>query len=188
MKVFYKTLFGAMLISPLAGNVYAQQPANPGFEEAWTDCIPWTFYQNEGYFGQPSECVTGINPTGWCISNVSGMVSLYEGVPNGLGATVVGDSVEGYNSKYAAKLVNTPNPFMAEQIVPAYLTLGKSWSTANPTMDFSEGFKILINNSDGGSFGGVQFNERPTGIEFMYKRSRGEDKPAEKSTVVAYLW
>ena len=126
MKVFYKTLFGAMLVSPLAGNVYAQQqPANPGFEEAWTDCIPWTFYQNEGYFGQPSECVTGINPTGWCISIVSGMVSYIQGDeenpggPNGFGATVVGDSVEGYNSAHAVKLVNTPNPYMAEQIVPA---------------------------------------------------------------------
>ena len=47
---------------------------------------------------------------------------------------------------------------------------------------------MVINNSDGGSFGGIEFNGRPTGIEFMYKRSRGEDKPAEKSTVVAYLW
>ena len=190
MKSFYTTLIGSMLISPLCFSAFAQQQLpNADFEGEWVDCKPWTFYaSDEEHVGKLSEVVVGANPKGWVISNVAGMASFYEGTPNGLGATQVGDSIEGYNSKYAVKLVNTPNPFMDAQIVPAYLTLGTSWSTANPVMDFSDGFQIIINKSDGGAFGGMSCTDRPTGIEFMYKRSRGEDKPAEKSTVVAYLW
>ncbi|MCM1076839.1 MAG: PCMD domain-containing protein [Bacteroides sp.] len=186
MKILYKTLLSTMLISPLCVSAQQQIP-NSGFEGDWVDCIPWTFYGNDDNFGQQAAAVSGINPTGWVVSNVSGMTSYYEGVATGLGATAVGDSVAGYNSRYAVELKNTPNPFMDTQIVPGYISLGTTWSTANPGFDFLAG-GFQIKNSDGGSFGGIKFNERPTGIEFMYKRSRGEDKPAEKSTVVAYLW
>lgn len=175
-----------MLVSPLCINLYAQQQIpNSDFESEWTNCVPWTFYVSEEKHGEISEVVAGKNPTGWIISNVAGMASYYEGSASGLGTTLVGDSVEGFNSNCAVKLTNNPNPFMAAQIVPGYMTLGPAWSTANPSFSFTG---ITINNSDGGAFGGMEFNERPTGIEFMYKRSRGEDKPAEKSTVVAYLW
>lgn len=168
--------------------VSAQQIANSDFEGQWTNCVPWTFYQGDNKAGEPSENVVGLNPAGWTISNVSGMVSFYEGAPNGLGATQVGEQAEGYNSAMAVKLTNTPNPFMEAQVVPGYLSLGTTWSTAMPKMDFSDGFKIIIENSDGGVFGGQAFSNRPEGIEFMYKRSRGDAKPGEKSTVVAYLW
>lgn len=166
-------------------NTNAQQLANSGFEEAWGDCVPWTFYGNDGFKGELSQVVTGVTPAGWIISNVSGMTTNYEGSAMGIGATEVGEKVEGYESESAVKLTNTANPFMASQIVPAYISLGTTWSTANPAFSFTG---ISINNSDGGAFGGVAFSERPTGIEFMYKRSRGTDKPEEKSTVVAYLW
>lgn len=187
MKSFYTTLIGSMLISPLCFSTFAQQQLpNADFDGEWVDCKPWTFYaSDEEHVGQLCEFVVGTNPKGWVISNVTGMASFYEGEPNGLGATQVGDSVEGFNSKYAVKLINTPNPFMAAQIVPGYITLGTTWSTANPVFGMGG---IQITKSDGGSFGGMTCTDRPTGIEFMYKRSRGEDKPAEKSTVVAYLW
>ena len=188
MKLLYKTLLSTMLVSPLCVNMYAQQQIpNSGFEGGWSDCVPWTFYVSEDKHGEASAVVAGKNPNGWVISNVAGMTSYYDGLASGLGATVVGDSVEGFNSNSAVKLTNTPNPFMDAQIVPGYVTLGTTWSTAYPGFDVSAG-GMVINNSDGGSFGGIEFNGRPTGIEFMYKRSRGEDKPAEKSTVVAYLW
>lgn len=189
MKLLYKTSLGLMLTGIVAPNLMAQtQIPNSDFEGEWVNCVPWTFYGSDEVRGELSAFVVDKNPTGWIISNVSGMTSVYEGNPSGLGATVVGSAVEGYESKTAVKLTNNPNPFMESQIVPGYITLGTSWSTANPAFDFSEGFKIIINNSDGGAFGGVAFTERPTGLEFMYKRSRGTDKPAEKSTVVAYLW
>lgn len=169
----------------LSVNTHAQQLANANFEETWKDCIPWTFYGSEDSFGQPSQVITGTTPQNWIISNVSGMASYYDGEAMGLGATVVGEKADGYNSESAVKLTNTPNPFMEAQIVPAYISLGTTWSTANPGFGASG---ITINSSDGGAFGGIQFTGRPTGIEFMYKRSRGSDKPTEKSTVVAYLW
>ena len=186
MKLLYSFSLASLLIGGMAPQLQAQtQIPNSDFEGEWVNCIPWTFYQSEGYEGQPSEFVVGNQPTGWVISNVSGMVSYYEGEATGLGATIVGENVEGYESNSAVKLVNTPNPFLAAQIVPGYMTLGTSWSTANPEFSWTG---ITIKNSDGGSFGGQQFTERPTGIEFMYKRTRGESKPDETTTVVAYLW
>lgn len=182
MKKLY-ILFGCATFS-LSVSAVAQQLSNADFEGVWGDCIPWTFYQNEENRGEQSKFVSGVNPDGWVISNVSGMVSFYEGQPFGLGATVVGEKVAGYNSESAVKLNNSANPMMDSQKVPAYLTLGTAWSTANPNF----GIGITIKNSDGGAFGGVSFTGRPTGIEFMYKRTRGEAKPDEKTTVVAYLW
>ena len=188
MKSLYTTLIGSMLISPLCFNAFAQQQLpNSDFEGEWVDCMPWTFYQDEDSLGKVSKFIIGKNPAGWNVSNVSGMVSFYNGAASGLGATQVGDSVGGFNSNAAMQLVNTPNPFMAAQIVPGYISLGTTWSTANPGFDLST-FQIVVTKSDGGSWGGMAFTERPTGLEFMYKRSRGEDKPNEKSTVVAYLW
>lgn len=185
MKKFTSlTLMAAAALS-LSVSANAQQLANSNFEGSWEDCIPWTFYGSEDSFGDPSTVVTGTNPQNWIISNVTGMASYFDGMGMGLGATVVGEKTEGYNSESAVKLTNTPNPFMDAQIVPAYISLGTTWSTANPGFGATG---ITINNSDGGAFGGIEFTGRPTGIEFMYKRSRGADKPAEKSTVVAYLW
>lgn len=186
MKLLYKTSIGLMMAGLMAPNASAQtQIPNSDFEGEWIDCVPWTFYGSEEKNGELSAFRVDSIPKGWMISNVAGMTSYYEGNANGLGATVVGDSVSGFESNTAVKLTNTPNPFMATQIVPGYLTLGTSWSTAKPQF---AGWSIVINNSDGGAFGGIAFTDRPTGLEFMYKRSRGEDKPAEKSTVVAYLW
>ena len=165
-----------MLVSPsVCQYVRTAADSKPGFEGGWSDCVPWTFYVSEDKHGEASAVVAGKNPNGWVISNVAGMTSYYDGLASGLGATVVGDSVEGFNSNSAVKLTNTPNPFMDAQIVPGYVTLGTTWSTAYPGFDVSAG-GMVINNSDGGSFGGIEFNGRPTGIEFMYKRSRGEDK------------
>lgn len=181
-----KVIALACVAAACAGlNAQAQQLANAGFEEAWGDCIPWTFYGSDDKYGDPAEVVTGTTPADWTISNVSGMCSYYDGESMGLGATVVGEKTDGYDSATAVKLTNTPNPFMAAQIVPAYITLGTTWSTANPGFGATG---ITVNNSDGGSFGGVEFTGRPKGIEFMYKRSRGTAKPDEKTTIVAYLW
>lgn len=194
MKLLYKTSLGLMLTGIVAPNLMAQtQIPNSDFEGEWVNCVPWTSDGNTKTVAEGSSMVgspvEGIMPTGWCISHVIGIT--------GLGTTEVGVKDQGYESATAVKLVNNPNPFMASQIVPAYITLGTTWSTAVSGFDFISG--IVVNNSDGGTFGGMQFNGRPTGIEFWYKRSRGVQdpnaeepdgtiKPDEKSTVVAYLW
>lgn len=92
----------------------------------------------------------------------------------GQGATTVGKKIVDGNN-LAVLLTNTPNSFMSSQIVPAYLTLGKTWSTS-----------VLTNRKDGGTFGGIQFAYRPDAIEFRYKRTaKVASIPA---TVVAYMW
>lgn len=185
MKKEIKFMLSGVLALASGLSAGAQQIANSDFEGEWVDCVPYTYYGSEGYTDQLSQVVVGKNPANWIISNVAGMTSYYEGEAMGLGSTQVGFQTEGYGEDTGVQLVNSPNPFMATQIVPAYISLGTTWSTANPTVDMSG---IEITKSDGGAFGGQAFTARPKGIEFMYKRARGTAKPGEKSTVVAYLW
>ena len=184
MKHIKTILSGAVMLA-LAIPAGAQQIANSDFDGEWHDCIPFTYYADEGYSDQLSKVVVGQNPAGWVISNVTGMAAYNDGSPAGLGSTQVGERTEGYGEGAAVSLVNSPNPFMPQQIVPAYVTLGTTWSTANPAFGMTG---ITINDSDGGTFGGQAFSERPKGIEFMYRKSRGTAKPDEPAMVVAYLW
>ncbi len=85
-------------------------------------------------------------------------------------------STTGYNDQgLAVQLTNTANEDMKDQIIPAYLTLGTPWNTAN----------LSGQEADGGSFGGLEFSNKPDAIEFYYKRSATDSEPA---SVVAYLW
>lgn len=157
----------ASLMLLIAGShpAAAQQLPNPAFDN-WGDCIPWT--------SNGKGKVHGTQPAGWTISHVIGI--------NGTGKTSVGEQViQGdYN---AVKLINNPNPFMATQIVPGYLTLGISWSTAI-------GLEVAggnLSNNDGGTFGGIEFSEKPDAVSFKYIFAR-EGENEEPATVVAYLW
>ena len=182
-------------------------------EGRWTQSKPWDSVN--GYFDwsalednydywdsakwQMDEYIT---PSPWCVSHVIGM--------NGIGATCVAQPVEVGNldgsdmsddddydtpKDYAIELKNTPNPFMATQVVPGYMTLGTSWATAN--------VMNLGTSADGGAFGGVAFQGKPDAIKFSYKRAFGKAKTSdddeegydastlndkESATVVAYLW
>lgn len=163
MKKMYSILSCALLALP----VMAQEPQLPNsdFEGPWGDCIPWTSKDNTKTQGK--------TPESWTISQVIGM--------SGSGATIVGDSVEGYNSKSAVKVFNEPNALAAligmKQIVPGYVTLGTTWSTS-----------IMGKENDGGTFGGLDFTGRPTELTFMYKRELGAEGNTQPATVVVYLW
>lgn len=152
-----RKIFTLITALTLALAAQAQQLPNNGFEEEWGDCTPWTPSGN--------KTKTGTEPASWHIAQVVGM--------GGLGATIVGEQVEGYNDGKAVHLINTANIIMATQIVPGYLTLGTPWNTS-----------VMGNKNDGGTFGGISFDKRPDALSFMYKRSHGDD-PA---TVVAYTW
>lgn len=173
-KLYIIAAISAIAICQSAGvaaqdDTKAQVP-NGGFEESWVDCVPWTYNGNTLATNK-----VGTTPSNWKISNVSGLNL----AGKWLGATQVGDKNEGYESSSAVKLINTANSYSPSQIVPAYITLGTTWSTSQSAGK---------DGNDGGSFGGINFTERPSGIEFMYKRSRGTEKPDEQSTIVAYLW
>ena len=165
MKKIYTTFLAITAVS-LAANT--QQLPNVGFEGSWSDCTPWTSNDNTKTQGQ--------NPEGWCISHVIGT--------NGTGAKVVGNKVDGYNSSTGIQLTQ-PETGMGslKSNVPAYITLGTTWSTSKASI-----FPAKIGDSDGGTFGGMEFSNRPDALSFYYKRSRGTDKPDEKSSVIAYCW
>lgn len=138
----------------------AQQLTNPGFEEAWVNCIPWTSTGN--------TTAQGTTPTGWNASNTIGTGSM--------GKMTLVSTTAGYNSTSAAEIANKEYSFIGiKKNIPGYLTLGTPWSTAQGTS---------ANNKDGGTFGGIEFGYRPDALTFMYKSTGSADQP----TVVAYSW
>lgn len=174
MKKFY-TLLAALGVT---ASMAAQQLPNAGFEESWADCAPWTSDGNTKVATQTIDkvTVTAQNPSDWTISHVIGM--------GGTGATIVGWKVDGNESSSAVRIFNSANPFMSSQKVPGYLTLGTTWSTAKAV--FSSGIKVQ--DMDGGTFGGIEFDKRPDAVSFDYKRAHGTVNPDEQATIVAYSW
>lgn len=176
-----------VLFKGSATNSFVLENTDFNNTEAWGYSKPWN--SKDGYFDlsalEESDNfwkASGytiddfLNPSGWCIANVTGM--------SGLGATVVGAPAfmneDENNPDIAVTLTNTANPMMKTQIVPGYMTLGTSWATAS--------LADLKNSADGGAFGGVAFKGKPDAIQFDYMRTHGEANPTENATVVAYLW
>lgn len=173
-----KKLLTLCICALLGLSAMAQQLPNAGFEEAWVDCVPWTSARNEKVVTQKidGKTVTGQQPTDWTISHVIGM--------SGTGSTLVGEKVAGYESESAVKVFNSKNPFMSSQKVPGYFTLGTTWSTAAVQM----GLPPKISKADGGTFGGIEFADRPDAVNFDYMRTHGSTDAEEQATVVAYMW
>lgn len=196
----------AVLFKGVRVNPYALSNGNFNDESRWTQSRPWdsthglfdwsALEDNDEYWGaskwQLDEYVT---PEPWCIANVTGL--------NGIGATLVGEQAQvnddDVNPDHAVLLINKPNPYMSTQIVPAYMTLGTSFATANAMN--------LDKTADGGAFGGVAFTGKPDAIQFDYAHAHGMTQEEadddtdesmiyaesqlnreEPATVVAYLW
>lgn len=174
MKKFYIMLAALGVTASMA----AQQLPNAGFDTDWADCIPWTSDGNTKVATQKigEETVTAQNPSNWTISHVIGM--------GGTGATVVGSKVDGKESSSAVRIFNSANPFMSTQKVPGYLTLGTTWSTAKAVLSLG----IKVQDMDGGTFGGIEFDKRPDAVSFDYKRAHGTVNATEQATIVAYSW
>lgn len=134
------------------------QQLNGTFEGSWTDCTPWTSVNNTKK--------VGTEPDGWHISNVYASST----------STQVGSDIVGNNSDKGVLLTNKS---VVGQEVPAYLTLGTPFATA-------ETWLVSIRNADGGTFGGKAFAYHPDAISFDYKRDNSHGE--ENATVVAYLW
>lgn len=189
MKKLYFTLAVAALTGSLAAS--AQQLPNPGFEGDWELNYPWNTICDtlslKTALSHMGQDVFGMQPAGWVISNVLGVVSEAsddDGNPigyRGLGSTAVGDATVGYESETAVRLFNSPNPFMSSQIVPAYISLGTSWATN--TLDWST---FQPTNKDGGVFGGMKLNSRPDELSFMYKWNPAA--ATDSATVLVYAW
>lgn len=161
-----------LLLAALAGggnlSAQAQQLTNSTFDNEWVTCYPYVA-------GKHVTRAQGTQPDGWTISNVDGM--------GGTGATVVGSEDNSHTGHgKAVNLVNKANQYMKSQKVPAYLTLGTTWSTSYVKISFSG---IKPEKNDGGTFGGINFTNKPDAITFDYKTNSGQD---QKPMVIAYLW
>lgn len=137
----------------------ATTPQLNDFSGDWETCIPWDSKGN-------TES-SGTQPKGWHISNVHTL----------LGAVVAGEKVKGSNSTTVA--VKLTNKDLSGQKIPAYLTLGTPWATAETKL-------TKVRNADGGTFGGLEFTYRPDAISFDYQRNNSNGK--ENATAIAYLW
>ncbi len=191
MKKVY-TVFS--LVAAAGLSMAAQQLPNAGFEGEWEQSRPWNsvcgtdLSMDDALEAMGTKPEGGVNqPEGWIISNVLGVVSErdpeYGGGYGGVGSTIVGTRVAGKDSESAVKLTNSPNPFMATQIVPAYLTLGTSWATN--TLNWST---FSPENKDGGVFGGMEFTGRPDAVAFDYKLEAPADGALQKATALVYAW
>lgn len=156
-KLFTLLLLGGVLTAN------AQQ-VNGGFDEAWEDCQPYT---------GGSSTTVGKQPVGWTVSHIAGYYLNLGFWGSWTGSTAVASEVIGYDNIGSA--VELKNTSTVGKIVPAYLTLGTSWNTANTKAE----------NADGGTFGGIAFDKRPDGLKFNFKRNASNDQPA---SVIAYLW
>ena len=154
MNKFYTLL----LLSGAAISANAQQ-INGTFDADWTDCTPWDSNGN--------TIKNGTEPEGWHISNVAA-------------AGAVGKRVERDGFGHAVELTNND---MLGQKIPAYLTLGTPWATAETKTTFKG---TEVRNADGGAWGGKEFANHPDAISFDYRRDNSHG--AENATVVAYLW
>ena len=186
----------AVLFKGARVNPYALSNYNFNDATRWEQSRPWdsthgyfdwTALQDNDEYWESSkwQMEDYTTPDAWCISHVMGM--------NGLGATVVGakelTNGDEENPDYAVRLTNTPNPFMATQVVPGYMTLGTSFASASVSD---------LGKADGGTFGGVAFTGKPDAIQFDYSRSHTQAgdtlyaaeviNSEEPATVVAYLW
>ncbi len=147
----------------------AQQLPNVGFEQ-WKDACGTTTWTSTMYDKGADFTRPGVEPTSWNGSSVSSF---------GMSMETISKS----NNSVEIKNYNISIPiFGVNQTVPGYLTLATPWV-------FVGGTSMLNANSyakygDGGSYGGVEFSNRPDAIKLRYQKTT----TTETSHVVAYLW
>ena len=147
----------------------AQQLPNVGFDN-WKDACGTTTWTSTMYNKGADFTRPGAEPADWNGSSVTSFNMSMSTISNS------NNSVEIKNYNISIPL------FGVNQTVPGYLTLATPWV-------FVGGTSMLNANSyakygDGGSYGGVEFSNRPDAIKLRYQKTT----TTETSHVVAYLW
>ena len=158
-----KKFITLMILSALCLGAKAQQ-INGDFS-TWEGCYPWVGSSSNN--GRVTEQV-GSQPKGWHASNVWGY-----GTGTGKNPNFV---VQNGNSAVIS------NVFVGFGSIGAwaegYLSLATPWNTAIASLKGSK------SETDGGTFGGINFLYRPDAISFCYNWSRYDGK----ASFVGYLW
>lgn len=171
-------MLGACTLSAMS------QQVNGDFNGTWKDC--------KVYVGNNQTEVVGKDPEGWNGSNIcqKGAFLGNDKKDQKLVTQVTGKN--GGNDK-AVQIQNLyEGAGNIGATAPGYLTLGTPWAYAKVS-----GISIL--ESDGGTFGGIDFKYRPDAISFDYKRtyskpslssgnSGGIVNRDEQASIIAYLW
>ena len=167
MKAKFYTLCGLMAAC-MALDATAQTLPNGTFE-AWKSACGDTYSPNNGKLTTAQR--PGVEPEGWNGSSVNQMSLVkVELVTRG------GDDSD-------AHVVMT-NEFAGfgslGSNAPAYVTFGNPWVYAT----------IPVSNSDGGTFGGMEYTYKPDALKLSYRRTFGskDTGKAEKAHIIAYLW
>lgn len=143
----------------LTGLTAGAQQVQGDFDAEWGKCIPWDSKNNTKE--------SGVQPQGWKGSNVY--------------ASIAAVKVCEETAHETGKAVLLTNKDMAGQKIPAYITLGTPWATAETKV-----VTVKEGSADGGTFGGINFKWRPDGIRFQYLRNNSNG--AERASVIAYIW
>ncbi|MEE1309754.1 MAG: calycin-like domain-containing protein, partial [Bacteroidaceae bacterium] len=158
-----KLFFFLMLAATQFAN--AQQLSNTTFDGTWENCYPWEK-------GAKITTAKGTQPEGWCVSNVPNVKMFVTVQTPILGAEENGADGTG-------KSIKLTNGNASGQNIPAYMTLGTTWATAETQMN-------NVRNADGGVFGGIAFTYHPDAVRLTYKHDISQG--AENMSVIAYLW
>ena len=147
----------------------AQQLPNVGFED-WKDACGITTWTSTMYDRGTDFTRPEVEPTSWNGSSVSSF---------GMSMITISNS----NNSVEIKNYNISIPvFGVNQTVPGYLTLATPWVFVGGTSMFNA--NSYAKYGDGGSYGGVEFSNRPDAIKLRYQKTT----TTETSHVVAYLW
>ena len=165
----------AMMLASAGMMANAQQEQtqlpNGNFDGTWVDCMP------------DGSTVVGTQPEGWMASNVYKKVLIFT-----VKLPLVFQDENYTGASENAFSVKMENLFAESMGIganaPGYITLGTSWAygdianVSNPEKD----------TSDGGAYGGIQFEYRPDALSLWVKRTHGTEKPTEKASVIFYSW
>lgn len=159
------------LLSASMTVVTAQDVVNGDFE-TWKEAAGSSYVPSGGELTTTQR--PGIEPEGWNGSSVNQMSVTKELVTKGgndndahvvITSDFVGVSIGSWSMGSNA---------------PGYITLGNPWVYAT----------IPVENSDGGTFGGMEYGFKPDALSLSFKRTFGEEdtEKAEKAHIIAYLW
>ena len=158
-----------LCVAASAAVANAQQLPNVGFED-WKDACGITTWTSTMYDKGTDFTRPEVEPTSWNGSSVSSF---------GMSMITISNS----NNSVEIKNYNISIPvFGVNQTVPGYLTLATPWVFVGGTSMFNA--NSYAKYGDGGSYGGVEFSNRPDAIKLRYQKTT----TTETSHVVAYLW
>ncbi len=154
--------------------VQAQYLPNSGFENWKGDGSAGKSYQTNNPSGERQR--PGDEPATWNGSSINQAVKFLITITKEETLIYKVDSEQGRGSavKMQNKYVGISS---AGSNAPAFVTLGTPWVHASATK---------ISDSDGGTYGGTTFSNRPDAIQGRFKRTAGS--AAENAYIIAYLW